>query len=772
MNCKVWIQSLMVLCLIAACNDKEHAPVVDGSSITVDTVNVDVVLPENIQKQWMPAISMAMHNIMKAQRKLEKRVELRLRYHDEDTEDLEQLAFDLTHPKAGDDTCHAILGPYHSDNAQTFLSHAAQTRLPVVMPTCTSSNLQRANARNTYAWFLTESDITQCEIMLNVASTMNASDVALIYSDGTYGQSFYDWFAFFAAEHNIPLAGDGTLEYQSGMDITPFLETIEQHHSGSNVILFLALANPQDHADVCRQKDAYLMIEVSDSANPFSIKTISSDTSLDETVANVNDWTGFNYGISPVGDVGYGFPQYYEATYGRRPFNGEVQIYDALCLIALGAAYQMNSPDECLIGGQPVVYKEAPFGPGLTDYMRALVADKSGVVANWTQRGLALAFSQTVLGQDINMTGATGDMVFDQITHTKILNTSYLLWSLYLDIENYEWKTSIKPVVYLNATNTSSMWETSKNFGQIFDRADTEEHKLPLTTDLWAVVISPSTSWENYRHQADAFAMYQLLRFFGYDDDHIVFIVEDNLAFHPDNIYPGQIFVERTNEYTLDDEHILANDDVRNGAVVDYHFSELRPEDLADILIGRQSESLPHVIHSDSASNVFFFWSGHGGSKDGPLWGNEDATEYFGSDRIRSIVEEMAGTAAANSSLFTLHSSLKKYRRMMFALETCFSGKWGEALTGLPDVLVLTAATPFETSKADVFDEDLGVFLSNAFARTFRNKIREGSTISIYDIYKELFRTTNGSHVTIYNESNYGSVYNNRMADYFPWWIP
>ena len=151
---------------------------------------------------------------MKAQRKLEKRVELRLRYHDEDTEDLEQLAFDLTHPKAGDDTCHAILGPYHSDNAQTFLSHAAQTRLPVVMPTCTSSNLQRANARNTYAWFLTESDITQCEIMLNVASTMNASDVALIYSDGTYGQSFYDWFAFFAAEHNIPLAGDGTLEYQ------------------------------------------------------------------------------------------------------------------------------------------------------------------------------------------------------------------------------------------------------------------------------------------------------------------------------------------------------------------------------------------------------------------------------------------------------------------------------------------------------------------------------------------------------------------------------
>ena len=772
MNSRGWILSLMVLCLNVACSDKEHAPVVEESTITVDTVNVDVVLPDNIQMQWMPAISMALHNIMKAQRKLEKRVELRLRYHDEDTEDLEQLAFDLTHPKAGDDTCHAILGPYHSDNAQTFLSHAAQTRLPVVMPTCTSSNLQRANARNTYAWFLTESDITQCEIMLNVASAMDATDVALIYSDGTYGQSFYDWFGFFAAEHTIPLAGDGTLEYQSGMDITPFLETFEQQHSGSKVILFLALANPQDYADVCRQKDVYLQNAIPELDNPFSIVTIATDTSLDENIANLNEWTGFNYGISPVGDVGYGFPQYFEATYERRPFNGEAQVYDALCLIALGAAYQMNSPDECLIDGQPVVYKEAPFGPGLTDYMRALVASEIGVVVNWTQRGLSYAFSEIALNQEIYMTGATGDMEFDQYTHTKILSTSYLLWSLNFDVHDGEMKTSIRPIVYLNAANTTSMWETSKNFGQNFDRVDTEEHKLPLTTDLWAVVISPSTSWENYRHQADAFAMYQLLRFFGYDDDHIVFIVEDNLAFHPDNIYPGQIFVERTNEYTLDDEHILANDDVRNGAVVDYHFSELRPEDLADILMGRQSERLPHVIHSDSASNVFFFWSGHGGSKDGPLWGNEDATEYFGSDRIRSIVEEMAGTAAANSSLFTLHSSLKKYRRMMFALETCFSGKWGEALTGLPDVLVLTAATPFETSKADVFDEDLGVFLSNAFARTFRNKISEGSTISIYDIYKELFRTTNGSHVTIYNESNYGSVYKNRMADYFPWWIP
>ncbi len=111
---------------------------------------------------------------------------------------------------------------------------------------------------------------------------------------------------------------------------------------------------------------------------------------------------------------------------------------------------------------------------------------------------------------------------------------------------------------------------------------------------------------------------------------------------------------------------------------------------------------MPKVISPTETSNVFFFWSGHGGNREGPLWGNEDATQYFGTDRIKNIVSEM--------------NSRNKYRRMMFAIETCYGGKWGEALEGQPDVLVLTAANPYEYSMADVHDKDLGVYLSNAFA--------------------------------------------------------
>ena len=173
-----------------------------------------------------------------------------------------------------------------------------------------------------------------------------------------------------------------------------------------------------------------------------------------------------------------------------------------------------------------------------------------------------------------------------------------------------------------------------------------------------------------------------------------------------------------------------------------------------DIMTGKKSERLPQVISPRSDSNVFFFWSGHGGSREGPLWGNEDSYVYFGMDRIRSIVDAMAKE--------------NKYRRMMFAIETCYSGKWGVALEGTPNVLVLTAANPKESSKADVHDRDLGVYLSNAFARTFRREVNRNKDITVYDLYKELARTTTGSHVTIYNNELYGSVYTETMQEFFP----
>ena len=742
--------------LYGCTSDDKTEEVVPPTPSEVITLNVDVVLPANIRAEWQPSIDWALANIHAAQQLQSREVQLNLRYHDEDTENIDALAYQLTHPEEGADTCHAIIGPYHSDHATDILRYAGRTRLPVIMPTCTSSELQRSNARNTYAWFLTESDITQCEMMVTGAAKMTDVDVTLIYSDDTYGQSFRDWFGYYATERQLHVAGEGIVAYKNGMDLTSFLDGAAADSKNKRLVICVALSDVADYKRVTDQVHQWYNKAVAADGD-LQVQVILSDTALDEKVIQ-DDSMWFSYGLSPTASPGYGFPQSFEARFDQTLKNGEARIYDALTILALGAAHQSVKGEDCTVAGRQVAYNEKPYGPTLTDHMRSVVASDEGASCGWDADGLSRAFSEIAAGRSVKVTGASGSLNFDNETYTKVLGTDYMFWR----VDDSQGKRMAKPILHISteSSNTSAsttvLWELDKMWTPEY--ADVPvDHNLPAVSDRWAVVVSPSTSWSNYRHQADAFAMYQTLRHHGYDDDHIVLIVEDNLANDSRNPFAGQIFVERSSDPAAASDQFM-NDDVRKNAVVDYHFSDLQPADLADIMMGKKSDRLPQVISPTASSDVFFFWSGHGGSREGPLWGNEDAYEYFGKDRIRDIVAEMAGNNGGS----------RMYRRMMFAIETCFSGHWGEALMGQPDVLVLTAANAKESSKADVHDRDLGVYLSNAFARTFRRLIGGNNEISIYDLYRELFRTTKGSHVTIYNQQEYGSVYSEKMNEFLP----
>ena len=745
----------MAAAINTGCHDKDDDSSSSSSQYSETVVNVDVVLPKSVQEDWSNSINWALRNIDKAQLQLDKHVKLNLRYHDEDSENLDNLAYALTHPKEGDDTCHAIIGPYHSYNAQTFLSYAVATRLPVLMPTCSGAELQRIQARSTNAWFLTESDITQCEILLAVGKEIQVTDVALFYSDDTYGNSFRDWFGFMADEYQLQMAG--LSKYKAGDDITDVLdnwfpmEKAKDDNStstGVNVLhICLALSSPDDYIEVIGKISDYAK------AHPSTIPIyVCTDVAYCDEMLN-HDWPDDVYvlGISSTGAISRGFPQSYKTKFGRLPYNGEAQVYDALCIVAMGAAKRLAAadPKTLYIDGKKVEYNTSPYHPTLTDWMRSIVADEEGTPTYWQSAGLASTFNKIANNEPLDVYGASGDLLFDAATHTKVLQTNYMFW--YLD------NMTFSPITYLStagsgeAVSTSSIWEWRQNSFQEFDEnASITEAELPAVSDHWALIISPSTTWSNYRHQADAFAMYQLLKEHGYDDEHIILIVEDNLAFDKNNKYKGQIFVERSNDASA--TGTLINNDVRAGAIVDYKFSEIDVEDIADIMLGRQSEHLPHVFHTTNTSNVFFFWSGHGGDGVGPLWGNENARSAFGTQRIKDIVTDMNING--------------KYRRMMFAIETCFSGLWGDALTGIPNVVAITAANQYEPSKADVHDDELGVFLSNAFSRSFRYAVDNNYNISLRDLYYTLARTTTGSHVKLFNEEKYGSVYKNGMKDY------
>ena len=738
--------------LLTSCSDDEPASAAPQQEVTV--VNVDVILPLVQWSEWQPAIEEALNYIELAQESRRKRVRLNLRYHDEDSEDLSALAYALTHPGQGEahyvqpDTCHAIIGPYHSANARAILDQAQHLRLPVVMPTCTSADLQRTEARKTNSFFFTESDITQCEVLLSAMRSVGFERVALLYSDDTYGQSYRDWFGFIATQIGLDVAPGGICAYHKGDNLHDFFDQVTSPLADEITGILVALGNSEDYVDVMKQQEQFLYSQLENEYPKFIAPLYVTDTGLSDELLGYHF-----YGTYPIGSADNGFMQNYYARHTNPPY-GTAQMYDALTTIALGRFAQLCAadPDVLYIDGKRVEYEISPFLPNLSDWMRAVLATEAPAPATlWIGYGLASAFRLIEGGTLPSLQGATGDMQFDRDTHTTILHTNYLLWEC-------DGSGNIIPFATVSTggsakgISSDALWNWKSTIAELDpDKGADVNHHLPSLGERWAVIVSPSTTWKNYRHQADAFAMYQLLRHHGYDEDHIILIVEDNLANSTDNKdFTGQIFVERGD----DANDSFLNNDVRKNAVVDYHFSDLQPDDIGDILMGRSSARLPHVVRSTATSNVFFFWSGHGGSREGPLWGNENASTYFGTDRIRRIVSEMA--------------EARRYRRMMLAIETCYSGQWGEALTRTPDMLVLTAATPNETSKADVHDKQLGVYLSNAFARTFRRDIDQNHNVTIYDLYKDLARTTTGSHVMLYNQLHYGSVYNESMSEYFP----
>jgi hypothetical protein len=81
---------------------------------------------------------------------------------------------------------------------------------------------------------------------------------------------------------------------------------------------------------------------------------------------------------------------------------------------------------------------------------------------------------------------------------------------------------------------------------------------------------------------------------------------------------------------------------------------------------------------------------------------------------------------------------------------------------------MMTAANPYETSKADAFDNELQAYLSNTFTSSILSWFESNPDTVIRDLYLHAFDKTNGSHVMVYNSDYYGNLYWNDMSEYYP----
>lgn len=680
---------LLLATLITSC---DKSPSMEDTS-GLKEVRIAVILPEkDRQTIWNNTLQLAADNIRKA----DIGVKVVYEWFDEESADLAKVGISLSNRE----DIRSIIGCNVSANTQTVafaLARQKQNTKPL-FTFSTSQELPKIFGNRGFLWGLCETDISQLEIILSCLSNENpqARKVALLASDDIYGQTFVDWFAFQAVELNLePVCIE---VYKDSSSIEPGLNRIIE--SGAELMVCVP-SSPED------------VIPVQNHINDFnynsdtgrSISLMFTDKAYNKSILTNAHSVDFITGLAPSSHPGSGFNVSYDALFGRLPFAGEAEVYDAVLITALAT-----------------IMAERDGEPDMNKAISALLNEKTTSQGGWTSGMISKYYQQIIEGQTPAISGATGTLDFDSEYYTTIRSTSYAHWISYdgkMVIINYYSRTGGP-----HSSSPVAAWEWKKRHMQDFDGID-KEFNYPELEDRYAVLIAASENWKNYRHQADALGFYQYLKGLGYDDDHIILILADDIAYNAKN--PLQGVVRR--------EH--AGKNLYENVVIDYRLSELTLDDLKHILTGEPTAEFPVTLGSDTNDNVLFFWSGHG-SQNGWQWRNN---------------EELDGDSA--NSMF----SRMCFRKMFAIVETCYSGGVAQYCTGIPGLLLMTAANPYESSKAAIFDDELQVYLSNTFTSSILSQLERYPETTIYDLYLHAFDKTLGSHVMVYNAENYGNLY-------------
>ncbi|KER21601.1 hypothetical protein T265_10116 [Opisthorchis viverrini] len=147
----------------------------------------------------------------------------------------------------------------------------------------------------------------------------------------------------------------------------------------------------------------------------------------------------------------------------------------------------------------------------------------------------------------------------------------------------------------------------------------------------WVVLVAGSNTWENYRHQADVYHAYRVVRANKVPAENVITFAYDDIANNPKNPFKGKVF------------HEYEHEDVYNGVVIDYRGKDVTRDNFVKVLkADKQLEAnnkkvlkSPYNSFTDSRidtqdrgycpslpgrfcsfrgpnDNVFIFFSGHG----------------------------------------------------------------------------------------------------------------------------------------------------------------
>lgn len=243
------------------------------------------------------------------------------------------------------------------------------------------------------------------------------------------------------------------------------------------------------------------------------------------------------------------------------------------------------------------------------------------------------------------------------------------------------------------------------------DALITNEGESQQHSNNWAVIISTSRFWFNYRHIANSLSMYRTVKRLGIPDSQIILMLSDDIACNPRNAFQGEVF--NNAERQLD----LYGDNVK----VDYRGYEVTVENFIRLLTDRWPKEQPRSkrLLTDENSNIFIYLTGHGGDEFLKFQDAEEISSYDIADAFEQMYEK------------------KRYNEIFFMIDTCQANTMYSKFYS-PNIIACGSSALHESSYSHHSDTEIGVAVIDRFTYytlEFLENITTTSKSSLEDLF-------------------------------------
>ncbi|CAD6445817.1 4222fafb-bcc4-4f66-9067-3e40a81b0012 [Sclerotinia trifoliorum] len=250
---------------------------------------------------------------------------------------------------------------------------------------------------------------------------------------------------------------------------------------------------------------------------------------------------------------------------------------------------------------------------------------------------------------------------------------------------------------------------------------------LPVTaehTSNWAVLVSTSRFWFNYRHLANVLSLYRTVKRLGIPDSQIILMLPDDMACNPRNAFPGTVYSNADRAVDLYGDNIE----------VDYRGYEVTVENFIRLLTDRVGEEMPRSkrLLTDDRSNILVYMTGHGGNEFLKFQDAEEISAFDLADAFEQMWEK------------------KRYHELLFMIDTCQANTMYSKFYS-PNIIATGSSEIDQSSYSHHADNDVGVAVIDRY--TYYNldfletQVREpGSKKTLGDLFNSYDEAKIHSH--------------------------